>query len=71
MLSDEDRKLLAYYREWSQADMTPTWFFVGVMSVTALGLVVLNVVSGAIATALVLAVLWAVFAYAAVRSTKR
>jgi hypothetical protein len=71
MLTDEDRKLIAYYREWSHADMTPTWFVVGVLGVFATGLVIVNALNGAIASAVGLAVLGAIVAYATVRSTQR
>jgi hypothetical protein len=71
LLTDEDRKLIAHYRDWSHADLTPTWFFVGAVGVFGTGLVIINALSGAITTAGGLAVLGAIIAYTAVRSARR
>jgi hypothetical protein len=76
MLTDEDRKLMAHYQKWSQADMAAatmaaTWFIAGVVVVFATGLVVLNAVNGATDLAVGFAVLGAIIAFATIRSTQR
>jgi hypothetical protein len=72
VLDDDDRRLIAQYRAVGRSGTERmTWVYLVLMSILVAAGVIVTLVMGSVGEAITLAVLWSLFAYIGVWSTKR